>query len=140
MSPYAPRFAQGATVVPRVLFMVESRQATALGTGAGRKAVRSQRSATEKRPWSDLPALDGVVESGFIRPLYLGDNVLPFRLLPPRLAVIPWDGKKLLDGSDDQLDDYPGLADWWRQAEQIWNAHRSSDRLTLLGQLDYRRG
>ena len=31
MSPYAPRFAQGATVVPRVLFMVESRPASALG-------------------------------------------------------------------------------------------------------------
>jgi hypothetical protein len=138
LSPYAPRFAQGASVVPRVLFMVESRPATALGTGAGRKAVRSQRSANEKRPWKELPALDGVVESGFIRPLYLGDNVLPFRLLAPRLGVIPWDGKKLLDGSDDQLDDYPGLADWWRRAEQTWNSHRSSDRLTLLGQLDYR--
>ena len=66
--------------------------------------------------------------------------MLPFRLLAPRLAVIPWDGKKLLDGSDDRLDDYPGLADWWRQAEQTWNTHRSSDRLTLLSRLDYRRG
>ena len=64
--------------------------------------------------------------------------MLPFRLLAPRMAVIPWDGKKLLAGSDDRLDDYPGLADWWRQAEQTWNTHRSSDRLTLLGQLDYR--
>ena len=68
-----------------------------------------------------------------------GDNVLPYRLLPPRLAVIPWDGKKLLDGNDDQIDDYPGLAAWWRQAEEIWNTHRSSDRLTLLERLDYRR-
>ncbi len=138
ISPYAPRFAQGASVVPRVLFMVEPRPASALGTGAGRTAVRSQRSATEKTPWKELPALDGVVENGFIRHLYLGDNVLPFRLLAPRLAVIPWDGKKLLDVSDDRLDDYPGLAEWWRQAEQTWNTHRSSDRLTLLGQLDYR--
>ena len=138
LSPYAPRFAQGASVVPRVLFMVESRPATALGTGAGRQAVRSQRSANEKHPWKELPALDGVVESGFVRPLYLGDNVLPFRLLSPRMGVIPWDGKKLLDSTDDQLDDYPGLADWWRRAEQTWNSHRSSDRLTLGGQLDYR--
>jgi hypothetical protein len=137
-SPYAPRFAQGASVVPRVLFMVESGQATALGTGAGRKAVRSQRSPTEKRPWKYLPALTGVVETAFIRPLYLGDTVLPHRLLPARHAVIPWDGKKLLDGDDERIDDYPGLAAWWRHAEEIWNANRSSDRLTLLGQLDYR--
>ncbi|HEY1004921.1 MAG TPA: hypothetical protein VGD83_35335 [Streptosporangiaceae bacterium] len=53
--------------------------------------------------------------------------------------MIPWDGKRLLPGDDDQIDDYPGLATWWRQAEEIWNAHRSSDRLTLLDQIDYRR-
>lgn len=52
--------------------------------------------------------------------------------------MIPWDGKRLLAGNDEQIDDYPGLAAWWRQAEQIWNANRSTDRLTLLGQLDYR--
>lgn len=80
-SSYAPRFAQGASVVARVLFMVETRQATALGTGAGRKAVRSQRSPTEKCPWKDMPDLTGVVETAFIRPIYLGDNVLPDRLL-----------------------------------------------------------
>jgi hypothetical protein len=77
VSPYASRFAQGASVVPRVLFMVEVRQVTALGTGAGRKAVRSRRSPAEKRPWSRLPALDGVVETPFIWPLDAGDNVLP---------------------------------------------------------------
>jgi hypothetical protein len=140
LSPYASRFAQGATVVPRVLFMVENRKVSALGTGAGRKGVRSQRSPTEKRPWKDLPALDGIVETPFIRPIYLGDNVLPYRLLPARQAVIPWEGKKLLAGDDDHLDDYPGLAAWWRQAEDAWNANRSSDRLTLLGRLDFRRG
>ena len=140
ISPYAPRFAQGATVVPRVLFMVQSRPSSTLGTGAGRTAVRSQRSTTEKRPWSELDPLDNVVENGFIRPIYLGDNVLPFRLLATRSGVIPWDGKKLLDGSDDQIDDYPGLASWWRKAEQAWDANRSSDRMTLRERLDYRRG
>lgn len=138
-SPYAPRFSQGASIVPRVLFMVEMRQATGLGTGAGRKAVRSQRSATEKQPWKQLPAMDGIVETTFVRPVYLGDNVLPFRLLPPRHAVIPWDGKELLAGNSDRIDDYPGLAAWWRHAEETWTAHRSSERLTLLGQLDFRR-
>ena len=65
--------------------------------------------------------------------------MLPYRLLPPRLAVIPWDGKKLLAGADDdQIGDYPGLAAWWRKAEEIWNEYRASDRLTLLGQIDYR--
>jgi len=139
-SPYGPRFSQGATIVPRVLFMVEMRQATGLGTGAGRKTVRSQRSANEKRPWKLLPAQDGIVETTFIRPVYVGDNVLPYRLLEPQHAVIPWDGQQLLAGDSDRIDDYPGLAAWWRPAEETWNAHRSSDRLTLLQRLDYQRG
>lgn len=33
----------------------------------------------------------------------------------------------------------PGLADWWRDAESLWPRHRSSDRLTLAEQLDFRR-
>jgi hypothetical protein len=54
--------------------------------------------------------------------------------------VIPWNGKKLLTGTDDEIDDYPGLAAWWRRAEKLWNTNRSSDRLSLLERLDYRHG
>ena len=107
----APRtatiFTQGAIFAPRVCFMVEAARTSALGTGAGRRAVRSQRSSNEKRPWRDLPPVEGVVESQFVRPLYLGDAILPFRCKPPRLAVVPLDGQTLLDGSDERLDYYP---------------------------------
>lgn len=138
LSPYQTRFAQGATVVPRVLLVVEADDAGPFGAGAGRLAVRSRRSPNEKAPWKTLDTLRSNVETQFVRPLLVGDTVLPFRLRPPQLAVIPHDGKRLLDG-DVALDQYPGLASWWRSAEQLWNAHRSGDRLTLLGQLDYRR-
>ena len=140
VSPYQPRFAEGATVVPRFLFMVESGQAPVLGAGAGRQAVRSFRTPSEKRPWRDLPSLEGTVESAFVRPLYLGDTLLPFRSREPRHAVIPWDGKVLLRGDGDQIDNYPGLAKWWRQAGAVWMAHRSSDRLTLTDRLNFRHG
>jgi SAM-dependent methyltransferase len=140
-SPYAARFAQGATVVPRVLFVVEPQpsRSVPLGTGAGRRAVRSVRSPNEKRPWRDLAALHGVVESQFVRPLYVGDTVLPYRVKEAPLAVIPWDGQ-LLDIDNDRLDSYPGLAEWWRNASALWLANRSSDRLSLADRLDYRHG
>jgi hypothetical protein len=137
-SLYGPRFAQGASVVPRMLFMVEAAPTSALGTGAGRRAVQSQRSPNEKRPWRNLPPLQGVVESQFVRPLHLGETVLPFRSLPPRQAIISWDGQALLDGSNEQLEYYPGLAAWWRSAESLWARHRSSDRLSLGDQLNFR--
>jgi SAM-dependent methyltransferase len=139
VSPYAARFSQGATVVPRVLFVVEDDRSSPFGAGAGRRAVRSARSSQEKPPWKNLPDLTGVVERQFVHSLYVGDTVLPFRIRTPAMAVVPWDGKRLLDGTYEGLDLYPGLAEWWRAAERLWNENRSSDRLTLVEQLDFRR-
>ncbi len=139
-SRYATRFSQGATIVPRFLFFVESGATNPLGFGAGRQAVRSRRSAKEKKPWKNLAPLKGTVERQFILPVYLGDSILPFRCLPTLQAVIPWDGERLLHGQNEQLDLYPGLAKWWRSAEAIWNEHRSSERLRLTERLDYRHG
>ncbi|WP_165984055.1 N-6 DNA methylase [Streptomyces sp. YIM 98790] len=139
-SPYRKRFWQGASIVPRMLFFIEERPAGPLGLGGGRVAVRSMRSSTEKPPWRDLPALQGVVEKEFIRPALLGENVLPHRLLSPRKVVLPIEGKDtLMDGDHPHLDRYPDLASWWRAAEEKWTKHRSSKRLTLAEQLDFRR-
>lgn len=138
-SPYAPRFGQGATVVPRMLFTVENAPASPLGSGAGRRAVRSRRSVNEKQPWKSLDPLTGNVEAEFVFPMHLGETILPFRLQAPLEAVLPWDGTRLFDVDDERLDDHPGLAAWWREANRLWIANRSSDRLTLLGQLDYMR-
>lgn len=138
-SAYATRFAQGASLVPRVLVLVEAAPSGPLGAGAGRRAVRSQRSANEKRPWKDLAPLTGSVERQFVLPVHLGYTVLPFRPLDPQLTVVPWDGQHLLDGNDERLDFYPGLAGWWRMAEQTWVTHRSSSGMSLRDQIDYRR-
>jgi hypothetical protein len=139
-SPYEPRFTQGATIVPRVLFMVEIRQSGPLGLAAGRQNFRSARSSTEKMPWKGLSAIEGVVETEFIRPALLGASILPFRVLTPKYAVLPLENAELLDGEHPHLDRYPGLADWWRRAEQLWIYHRSSDRLALRERLNFRRG
>jgi hypothetical protein len=137
-SPYASRFNAGATVFPRVLFLVEPRQAP-LGTVAGQRRIGSRRSKRERKPWKHLCPLDGAVEEEFILPLLLGESILPFLVLEPLQAVIPWDGHRLLDGADGQLGRHPGLADWWRKAESIWVEHRSSrsQRLSLKQRLDF---
>ncbi|SDL64747.1 hypothetical protein SAMN05421869_12898 [Nonomuraea jiangxiensis] len=138
-SPYAARFSNGATIFPRVLFFVEPQPASPLGFGAGRLAIRSARSSTEKPPWKNLPALEGVVETEFVRPVLLGESIIPYRVLPAREAVLPIQGNKLLEGDSARLALYPGMAEWWQRAERLWEQHRSSDRLTLLEQLDFRR-
>jgi SAM-dependent methyltransferase len=137
-SEYHSRFTQGASLVPRVLALVEPAPSSPIGVAAGRVALRSLRSANEKQPWKGLPALDGAVESEFVRPVHLGATVLPFRALQPLLGVIPWTGTKLLEGDDAALDLYPGLAEWWRAAETIWNENKGSNSLSLLGQFNFR--
>lgn len=139
-SSYADRFSEGATMVPRVLVIVERQPAPVLGAGAGRIAIRSDRSPKEKAPWKALGSLAKTVEIEFVRPLLIGETLLPFRLRDPLLAVVPWDGHKLLAGSDERMDYYPGLASWWREAEGIWKAHRSTRRMELLDRLNFRHG
>ncbi|MFF0450058.1 N-6 DNA methylase [Streptomyces sp. NPDC004609] len=140
-SPYKPRFINGATIYPKYLFYVVPQKANSLGLGSNRVAVRSERTNLENSPWKNLPDLEGIVEKEFIRPVLLSENVLPYRLLSPKKAVLPIEGNNtLLHGEHPHLDRYPDMAKWWRQAEEQWLAHRSSERLTLLERLQFHRG
>jgi len=73
--------------------------------------------------------------------VHLGDTILPFRTLAPRLGVIPWNGAHLLSTADAAIDNYPGLEAWTRAAEAVWLTYRTQDsKLTLPQRLDYQRG
>jgi hypothetical protein len=136
-SPYKERFRAGATLFPRMLIMVVDAPTVPLGVLQGRWAVQSRKSSLDNPPWKDLPAQEGGVESIFVRPAYLGESVAPFRILRVPEAIIPYDGTRLMEGADDRIDRYPGLAAWWRDAEATWLQYRSSDKRTLIEQLDY---
>jgi hypothetical protein len=138
-SPYRGRFFQGATVVPRFLFLVKHDEAGPLGTGPDRQAVQSRRRAKENKRFKNLKPLRGNVERQFIRPLYLGDSIAPFRCMQPFDSVIPWNGTRLLDHGDGELIQFQGLARWWRNATAVWAQH-GSEQLSLKQRLDYQRG
>jgi SAM-dependent methyltransferase len=138
LSPYGALFRQGANLVPRVLLTTTQQATTALGGLAGRTSVISDRSSPEKPPWRDLPSLTGNIENQFLHPVYLGESLLPFRVRRGRTAVGPWDGEKLLSSNMPSLDAYPGLASWWRQAEQVFLTYRSaSTKYDLNDQIDH---
>ena len=69
--------------------------------------------------------------------MLLDESVLPYRIAKTFEAKIPRDRDGLMDAQSDRLDSYEGLASWWRKAEEVWEKHRSSDRLSLIDQLDY---
>lgn len=138
-SVYSARFSQGANLVPRMMFRVEPVAATALGVQAGSVSVRSKRSVSEKKPWKDLADLIGTVETEFVWPTVLGEQIIPYRMLPVEDFVIPLTSRgDILTGEDPRIDAYPGLAKWTRAAESMWTEHRQS-KMTLAQQIDHMR-
>jgi len=133
-SGYSASFRQGATVVPRFLFLVDRVPVGRLGSNPDEPVVTSHRSNLEKRPWRDLEPLQGPVEREFLRALYLGESVAPFRLLNPAEAVVPWDAKsaRLLDSASAEHAGLYRLAAWLKEAERLWVAHRQRD-MSLAG-------
>ncbi len=141
-SPYRTQFRQGATLVPRFLCLVERKTVGRLGASSAAPLVQSRRSSLEKKPWKDLPSISGSVEREFIRPVLLGESILPFRVLQTFDAVVPITDKgEALSSTLAANRGYSGLAGWMQNAENIWNGNASeSNDLKLVGRWNFHGG
>jgi SAM-dependent methyltransferase len=137
-SPYRKAFRQGATLVPRMLCLVERKPAGGvLGADESAPNVQSRRTGQEKAPWKSLPGIEGRVEREFIRPVLLGESILPYRVWRPFEGVVPvTEGGALLDAEAAATRGYSGLPQWMRAAERVWNENRAAD-MSLIEQFDY---
>lgn len=88
-SEYREAFRCGANLFPRMLVLVERKQSGRLGSDAKAPLVTSRRNALEKRPWSELPSLEHKVEEEFLRPVLLGESILPYRKFQSFEGVVP---------------------------------------------------
>jgi hypothetical protein len=99
--------------------------------------VRSRRSNQEKTPWKDLDEIKEAVEAEFLRPVLLGESILPFRLFRPLEGVIPVSAEgKMLNADAAANRGKSGLAGWMGQAEHVWESNKKAE-VTLVGQFDY---
>ena len=137
-SAYGGKFHQGATMVPRVLCVVEPSTGGSLGVNVNAPVMQSRRTSQEKEPWKSLQPLRDNIEQEFVRPLYLGESIAPYRVLGPVLAVIPWsEGEaRLLDSKDAQRLGYVHLARWLGNSERLWAEH-GRDRMSFGERIDY---
>ena len=136
-SVYRSAFRQGATLVPRMLCLVERKAAGKLGADPKAPLVVSRRSTLEKEPWKSLKGVEHKVEAEFLRPVLLGENVLPYRIFRPIEGVIPVDSDgAVLDAKRAADRGFSGLVGWMRAAEKIWNKDKPGD-LSLVEQFDY---
>ncbi|MFN8925568.1 MAG: hypothetical protein ACK5WM_08435, partial [Rhodospirillales bacterium] len=136
-SPYRKAFRQGATLVPRMLCLVERAPVGPLGMDPSAPLVHSRRSSQEKQPWKSLPGLSGRVEAEFLRPVLLGESILPYRVFRPFEGVVPvTDAGVLLDAEAAANRGYGHLFSWMRRAESVWDQHRPSP-MELIDQYNY---
>jgi hypothetical protein len=139
-SAYREAFRNGATLYPRLLCLVERVNLGRLGPDPSAPLVRSRRVAAEKAPWKDVPAIEHAVEAQFLRPILLGESILPFRLFQPFEAVVPVAGGVMLDSNTaaHPVRGYHKLSGWLRAAEQAWDQNKSdATKLTWAEQQNY---
>jgi hypothetical protein len=140
-SLYKKLFRNGATLFPRRLIIVEHEPATGrLGTNPLAPIVRGRTSKQDKMPWKALDPLRGPVEAEFLRPVYLGESIAPYRVLSHVTGVIPWNpGKReVMDKAGAYSIGKLLLAEWLTKAEDLWIKHGTGGML-LKERWDYGR-
>lgn len=138
-SPYRSAFRQGATLVPRMLCLVERGPTGGrLGADTASPFIVSRRNTQEKTPWKTLPGIEGRVEAEFLRPVLLGESILPYRVFRRFEGVIPvTEQGEVLDAQASANRGYSGLTSWMKAAEKIWNANAESGSMSLTGRWNY---
>jgi hypothetical protein len=137
-SAYRKSFRQGATLVPRMLCLVERKSLGRLGGDPSAPFVVSRRNSQEKKPWKSQPGVEHRVEAEFLHPVLLGESILPYRVWRPFEGVVPVTAKgDVLDAQTAANRGYAGLHGWMSAAEAIWNANAESGSMKLVDRWNY---
>jgi hypothetical protein len=137
-SAYRRAFRQGATLVPRMLCLVERKSLGRLGADPSAPYVVSRRNNQEKLPWKELPGVENKVEAEFLHPVLLGESIVPYRLFRSFEGVVPVTKKgELLDAEAAANRGIDGLHGWMRKAEMAWRDNAESRDMTLIGRWNY---
>ena len=143
-SPYAERFRQGATIVPRNVYFVRIRDLE-LPIDPERiywAETDPEQAEDSKPPYRDV-RLSGHVEGRFIYCTALARHLLPYVLLEPASVVLPveWNGSRLEVRTAAELkhNGYREFASWMEKAEKVWDEmrERKAVRQNLYERLDY---
>ncbi|HVV63366.1 MAG TPA: N-6 DNA methylase [Pseudolabrys sp.] len=136
-SVYREQFRNGATLFPRMLCFVERKSIGRLGSDPRTPFVASRRTAQEKSPWKSLGSLEHRVEAEFLRPVLLGESIVPYRIFRPFEAVLPVTTTgEMLDAESAANRGFTELNGWMNGAEALWEANRRSN-MSLVEMFDY---
>jgi len=132
-SYYAPLFKQGATIVPRSFYFVESEQPLPDNWQDRIMQFKTSQSILReaKMPWKSL-TLSGRINTNFLFRTALAKNIVPFMLINPPLVLLPLilkkEGGKVIEiKTADGLFELGeiDMAKWFKQAEQLWDDNKT---------------
>ena len=135
-SDYEPgQWKQGATVLPKVLVMLDR---SSPSSQAGYTTITTCRS--QKLPWKELDPRTGDIPKAWIIPLLTSKHLLPFAVSPQgsEQVVIPLDKNGyLLSHKTARLEPF------WAELDDLYHELRSQGQntpQTLLARIDYNNG
>ena len=122
-SYYYDKFKQGASLVPRRFVFVKKIQKGRLGGSAKTPFVKGLASKSDKSPWKEIDPPEGKIESQFLKPVWTGRSIAPFRVLEPNLAVIPWEDAEtgVMNAEEAADEGWTDLSAYLEKAEKLWN-------------------
>lgn len=143
-SVYYKNFTQGATIVPRSFWFVETVLHPKLGIDPSKPHLRTSRRAIEwaKEEYTDVE-LEGQVESKFLFRVVTGSEIVPFATKTLPMAVLPViaaNGKYSMISMDNaKHNGWNGLASWLSKTETIWSEKRGekAGKMSIYQWLDY---
>lgn len=137
-SPYSVKFKNGATLWPRRLILVDRLPAVGrLGNNPLAPRVRGRTSKHDKKPWKFVDPLEGPVEAEFLRPVYLGESIAPYRVLDHATGIVPWNANAgVIDSAGAYNIGKRLLAEWLEKAENLWSRAGQAN-MSFKDQIDY---
>lgn len=126
-------FRQGATLVPKVLLVLDRVEKAAGKPGH----VHVVTAPSNKHPWDKIQPQRGTIPVGWTKTVLTSNDIIPFGVLPnPTRAMLPIDPKGMLEELPE------GMNDFWAEMDKLYKEHMASGTntpKTLLEQLNYRK-
>ena len=147
-SIYAGYSREGATIVPRCLFLVNEIESTTVIRPGQTITVNPRRGPQDKPPWKTLDLTDitnQTIETLHVHDVHVGETLVPYATLEPRKAVLPI---KRTDSKFPANPDGVGgiqiaglerrMRERWQNISKLWEENKGSDsKLSLREQIDY---
>ena len=136
-SYYFDKFKQGASLVPRRFVFVEKIQQGNLGGSSIMPLIKGVISNQDKVPWKNIDPLEAKIESKFLKSVYTGQSIAPFRVLSKNTGIIPWDNESgVMNALEAENRGYTNLSSYLEKVETLWN-EKSSGKMTFKRRINY---